>query len=871
MASYEWPPQGGGGSVTSIGLTASPIFTVSGSPVTGAGVIDLELASQPGNEFLASPDGSAGVPSFRAIVAGDIPFLGATYLPIAGGTMTGELVLNPSVQVNPNDAATIGQVASFVSGLAWKSPAAEAAATGNVVVASPVSAVFDGYTASPGDTILLFNQINNTENGIYIFNGTGTPMTRRSDANTSTSLTAATISILNGSTYSGESYTQITNMPTIGTSPIVFTEIGILYAASGLGITLSGRVFSLLTDGVTIDTNGSGNSLRVIPHSIGVTQLTAVGPGAGTYTNISSITINAAGQITNTTSLSGPPILTIDTPSGSVNPSSGIVDFLTGTSGSNFAIVGTGNVVTFNLPDAGVSQRGALTSIAQTFGGLKSFNAGLTILNGTILTLNNSANTFHSSFVTGPSQAVNIAYTLPLTGPNNNFLFGAPGGGLSWTSQVVETIQIGPLQTAYTNVFTWTPTGPQSGLVDFIPAFKTQNANLVFAGPATGAAAAPTFRSLVAADFPAGVGTVTSVGVTGDGVIFNSVFTGSPITTAGTFNFATNLIAQNAHSFFCGPASGSTANPTFRAIQVTDLPHLNNGQLYIGSTAGTGAVAASLSGTTNEIIVTPGAGTITLSLPQAIATTSAVTFGTITDSGLTANGALFAGTAGLITSTPALTNGQLLIGSTGANPQASTLTAGSGISITNAAHSITIASTGVTSVGLSLPSFITVTGSPVTATGVLTGTLATQAANTGFFGPASGAAAAPTFRALVGTDLPSHLIGTGGTPSVVIGTGAGTGGSAALLRAHDSSGIITVNTGTAPQPNATIATVTFASAYGAAPNVALTPFNANAANLGATAGKQVYPTTLATTLVLNSNATALSVATTYQWYYVVVG
>ena len=42
----------------------------------------------------------------------------------------------------------------------------------------------------------------------------------------------------------------------------------------------------------------------------------------------------------------------------------------------------------------------------------------------------------------------------------------------------------------------------------------------------------------------------------------------------------------------------------------------------------------------------------------------------------------------------ALTNGQLAIGSTGADPVASTLTAGTGVSITNAAGSITVASTG---------------------------------------------------------------------------------------------------------------------------------------------------------------------------------
>ena len=64
-------------------------------------------------------------------------------------------------------------------------------------------------------------------------------------------------------------------------------------------------------------------------------------------------------------------------------------------------------------------------------------------------------------------------------------------------------------------------------------------------------------------------------------------------------------------------------------------------------------------------------------------------------------------------------------------------------------------STGVTSVGLSLPNLFTVSGSPVTTTGTLTAQLATQDANKVFAGPGSGSAAAPTFRALVAEDIPS--------------------------------------------------------------------------------------------------------------------
>ncbi|MFN7019897.1 MAG: hypothetical protein ACK4WH_01040 [Phycisphaerales bacterium] len=63
----------------------------------------------------------------------------------------------------------------------------------------------------------------------------------------------------------------------------------------------------------------------------------------------------------------------------------------------------------------------------------------------------------------------------------------------------------------------------------------------------------------------------------------------------------------------------------------------------------------------------------------------------------------------------------------------------------------------VTSVALALPSFIAVSGSPVTTSGTLTGTLATQTANTVFAGPPSGGAAAPTFRSAVNADMPADV------------------------------------------------------------------------------------------------------------------
>ena len=67
---------------------------------------------------------------------------------------------------------------------------------------------------------------------------------------------------------------------------------------------------------------------------------------------------------------------------------------------------------------------------------------------------------------------------------------------------------------------------------------------------------------------------------------------------------------------------------------------------------------------------------------------------------------------------------------------------------------------GVTSVGLSLPAEFTISGSPVTTTGTLTGAWATQAAKTVFAGPTTGGPAVPTFRLLSIVDFidPSYYV-----------------------------------------------------------------------------------------------------------------
>lgn len=63
------------GTVTSVALSLPAEFTVTGSPVSTTGTLTATKASQTANNFYAAPNGSAGAPTFRAIVAADIPTL----------------------------------------------------------------------------------------------------------------------------------------------------------------------------------------------------------------------------------------------------------------------------------------------------------------------------------------------------------------------------------------------------------------------------------------------------------------------------------------------------------------------------------------------------------------------------------------------------------------------------------------------------------------------------------------------------------------------------------------------------------------------------------------------------------------------------
>jgi len=215
----------------------------------------------------------------------------------ANQSLGGFVITNSGAPVNPNDLVSKNYVDNLVQGLNWKETARSATTgalpantynngtagvgatlTGNANGALPAQ---DGVTLVLNDRLLVKNEAAPANNGIYFVSQVGsggTPyiLTRTLDSNTAVKLQWATIEISpDSATMPGFIYRESDDITTIGTDPVVFTQVsqGLSYVFTS-GVQIAGNVVSANVDNSTIDVNGS-NQLEVKAGGITNTQISA--------------------------------------------------------------------------------------------------------------------------------------------------------------------------------------------------------------------------------------------------------------------------------------------------------------------------------------------------------------------------------------------------------------------------------------------------------------------------------------------------------------------------------------------------------------------------------------------------------------------
>ena len=500
--------------------------------------------------------------------------IGAT-TPSTGHFTSGQVDATPT---GATDIANKQYVDYLAAGLSWKAPvtAATTVAGGNITLSG--AQTIDTISVVAGDTVLVKNQTNAAENGIYdVKSGL---WTRSIGADTWNEFLGAIVFILEGSQTGSAWYCTAQPGGTLGTTPINWSNFSVASSyTAGTGLTLAGTQFSITNTSVTANSYGSASS---------VPTFTVNAQGQLTLASNASIAING-NQIT----------------SGTIG-SSYLSGSYTGITGVGTLTAGTWNGSTISV---GYGGTGATTLSGYVKGnGVSAFTASSTIptsdLSGTI-----SNAQLANSTISGVSLGGNL-YNLT-AGSNITFSSGTTYNGsaaitINATSTMVYPGAGIPNSTGSAWGTSYSTTG--SGTVIALatsPVLVTPNLGTPSAGVLTSCTG-----------LPLTTGVTGTLGTTNGGTGLTSFTSGGAVYATSTSALTTGTLPVTAGgtglTTLTGLAygNGTSAFSAATAAQVVSV---------IGSTAVTNATNST---NTTNIAITDDTTTATSVYPVWVTTTT---------------------------------------------------------------------------------------------------------------------------------------------------------------------------------------------------------------------------------------------------------